>query len=133
MTIQEILLQCYKKLLVILLTIQNEQIDVIGINTIQQDLINETKNDGFFSILADEVTASHDEILSIRFRYVHSNKDIRGVFLQLLDLERITDSFIDQAIINILERKNITIMNCRGQCNDAESIIFRIRSFHYLL
>ena len=38
--------------------------------------------------MADEVTSLNDERLSICFRYVNDQNDIREVFLQFLELER---------------------------------------------
>ena len=60
---------------------QNEMIDVMGINTIQQQLINKIKAAKFHAVMTDEVTSMNDELLSICFRYVDDQKDIREVFL----------------------------------------------------
>ena len=78
---------------------ENEMIDVIGINTIQQQLINEINDAKFRAVMADEVTSMNDELLSICFRYVDGQKDIREVFLQFLELEQITESHIDAALL----------------------------------
>ena len=69
---------------------QNELIGVIGINSIQNDLIDEIKKSACSSITADEVTASNEEIVSLCFRYAASKDDIREVFIQFLAVERIT-------------------------------------------
>ena len=42
------------------------------------------------SISADEVTSSNDEIMSISFRYVDENLNIREVFIGFVALEKIT-------------------------------------------
>ena len=70
-------------------------IDVIGINTIQQQLINEIKSTKFHAVMADEVTSMNEELVSICFRYVYGQKDLREVFLQFLELKQITGSHID--------------------------------------
>ena len=56
-------------------------IDVMGINTIQQQLINKIKAAKFHAVMTDEVISMNDELLSICFRYVDDQKDIREVFL----------------------------------------------------
>ena len=44
---------------------QNEMIDVIGINTTQQQLINEIKDAKFHAVMEDEVTSLNGQLLSI--------------------------------------------------------------------
>ena len=95
---------------------QNEMIDVIGINTIQQHLINKVKDAKFHAVMADEVTSMSNEILSGCFRYVNGQKDIREVFLQFLDLERITGSHIGTVLLSFYKSSAIDIKQCRGQC-----------------
>ena len=51
-------------------------INVKGINTIQQQLINEINGAKFHAVMADEVTSMNYELLSICFRYVDGQKDI---------------------------------------------------------
>ena len=68
---------------------------MIGINTIQQQLINEIKDAKFRAVMADEVTSVNDELVSICFRYVDGQKDIREVFLQFLKLEQLYYHFIN--------------------------------------
>ena len=98
---------------------QNELIEVIGINTIQHELIEEIKRAIFFSIMADEVTTYNEEMLSMCFRYVDDNDDIREVFLEFLELERITGVEIGNKILTFFEKKGIDIKNLRGQCYDG--------------
>ena len=80
---------------------QNEMIYVIGINTIQQQLINKIKDAKFHAVMADEVTSVNDELLSICFRYVDGPKDIREVSLPMLSwgsqhaLRKIRNNFLD--------------------------------------
>ena len=88
---------------------QNEMIYVIGINTIQQHLINEIKDVKFHAVMADEVTSMINEILSVCCRYVDGQKDIREVFLQFLDLERITGSHIGAALLSFYKSSGIDI------------------------
>ena len=95
---------------------QNEMIDVIEINTIQQHLINKIKDAKFYAVMADEVTSMSNEVLSGCFRYVNGQKDIREVFLQFLDLERITGSHIGTVLLSFYKSLGIDIKQCRGQC-----------------
>ena len=94
-------------------------IDVIGTNTIQQHLINEIKDAKFHAVMADEVTSMNNEILSVCIRYVAGQKDIREVFLQFLDLERITGSHIGAALLSFYKSSGIDIKQCRDQCYDG--------------
>ena len=71
-------------------TSQNELIEIIGKRIIQKKFIEEIKDAQYHSVLADEVTNSNNEILSICIRYVNKEKQIREVFLGFLSLERIT-------------------------------------------
>ena len=91
---------------------QNEMIDVIGINTIQQHLINEIKDAKFHAVMVDEVTSMNNEILSVCFRYVDGQKDVREVFLQFLDLERIAGSHIGAALLSFYKSSGIDIKQC---------------------
>ena len=56
---------------------QNELIDLIDRNFIQCKLLEEIKKSEIHAISADEVTSSNDEIMSICFRYVDENLNIR--------------------------------------------------------
>ena len=62
--------------------------------------------------MADGVTSMNDELLSICFRYVDGQKDIREVFLQFLKLERITESDISEALLSFYKSSGIDIKQC---------------------
>lgn len=98
---------------------QNEMIDIIGTKMIQEKLIREIKSSGYHSILADEVTSSNDQILSISMRYVNCEREIREVFVQFLDLKRITGEFIGKTITDFYKKVGIDIEQCKGQCYDG--------------
>ena len=70
--------------------LKNDLIDVIRINTEQSNLTDEIVKAKFFSIMAYVVILSNDETLSIYFRSVDGNKDIRETFLELLEIPRST-------------------------------------------
>ena len=61
-------------------------------------------------MLADEVTSSNDEILSVCIRYVNKEKQIREVFLDFFSLEGITGECIGQTILKFYEEKSINIL-----------------------
>ena len=75
-------------------TSQNELIDIIGKRIIQKKFIEEIKDAQYYSVLADEVTSSNNEILSICIHYVNKENQIRELFLDFLSLDRITDECI---------------------------------------
>ena len=62
--------------------------------------------------MADGVTSMNDELLSICFRCVDGQKDIREVFLQFLKLERITESDISEALLSFYKSSGIDIKQC---------------------
>ena len=78
----------------------------------QKRLIEETKDDQYHSVLADEVTRSNDEILSICMRYVNKEKQVREALLDFLSLERITGEWVGQTILKFYEEKGINILDC---------------------
>ena len=85
---------------------------MIGINNIQQQLINKIKDTKFHVVMADEVTSLNVELLSICFRYVDDLNDIREVFLQFLELERITGSHVGVALLSFYKSSGIEIKKC---------------------
>ena len=66
--------------------------------------------------MANEVTSMNNEILSVCFRYVDAQKDIRQVFLQFFDLERTTGSHTGAAVLSFYKSSGTDIKQCRGQC-----------------
>ena len=54
-------------------TSQNELIEIIEKRIIQKKFVEEIKDAQYHSVLADEVTSSNDEILSIYIRYIKSS------------------------------------------------------------
>ena len=97
-------------------TSQNELTEIIGKRIIQKKYIEEIKDAQYHSVLADEITNSNNEILSICILYVNQEKQICEVFLDFLSLERITGERTGQTILKFFEEKGITILDCRGQC-----------------
>ena len=99
--------------------IQNELLDVIGRHIILRGLLEEIKSAHFFSVLADEVTATNVEHLAISLRFVDHKLDIREEFLTFQHLQRITGRHIANATINFIEDNGIQVANARGQGYDT--------------
>ena len=59
----------------------------------------------------DEVTTHNKKMLPMCFRFVDQNEEIREVFLEFLEFERITGSEIGNTILTFFEKKEIDIKN----------------------
>ena len=95
---------------------QNELIDIIGKKLIQRKIIDEIIEAGVHSISADDVTICNDEMLSICLRYVNNENEICEVFLEFVELVRITGEAIGNAILKFYNDIVFEITECRGQC-----------------
>ena len=101
-------------------TIQNELIQVAG-GKIRTDILKEVKHAKFYSIIADEVTdVSNKEELSLVLRYIHEEQ-VREVFLDFLEVERITGKVLGETILRWLRRHDISPTDMCGQCYDGAS------------
>lgn len=108
-------------------TIQNELVGVIGLK-IRSDIIKEVRSAKYYSIIADEVTdAANKEELSLVIRYVY-NGEIREVFVDFLEVERITGRVLGEAILKWLRNNDIFPGDMRGQCYDGASNMCGARS-----
>ena len=86
-------------------TIQNELLRVLG-DKIRNDILEEVKCAKFYCVIADEVTdASNKEELSIVIRYIHDGQ-IREVFVDFVEVERITGKVLGEAILKWLRDHN---------------------------
>lgn len=99
-------------------TIQNELLIVVG-DSIRNSIITEVKSAKYYAIIADKVTdaANHKE-LSLVFRYV-LNEEIKEVFVDFLQVERITGRVLGEAILSWLKAHGVSPADMRGQCYDA--------------
>ena len=77
---------------------QNELINIIRKKLIQRRIIEEIIEGGVHSMSADEVTICNDKTLSICLRYVNNDNEICEVFMEFVELERITGEAIGNAI-----------------------------------
>ena len=89
---------------------QNELIDLIGRNFIQCKLLEEIKKSKIHAISADQVTSSNDEIMSICFKYVHKNLNIREVLIEFVALERITGEHIGNRLLKFYADIRLDVM-----------------------
>ena len=90
----------------------NELIDIIGKKLIQRRIIEEIIEAGVHSVSAYEVTTCNDEILSICLRYVNNDNEIFEVFMEFVELERITGEAIGNAIIKFYNDIGVEIAEC---------------------
>ena len=89
-------------------TIQNELISVVG-DAIREEIISEVLSAQFYSIIADEVTAvANQEQLSLCVRYVHNNC-IQEVFVDFIEVERVTREALATSILNHLAKWKLLI------------------------
>ena len=97
---------------------------------IRDDFLDEVKSAKVYSIImcADEVTdvASREEV-SLVVRYIHDHK-IKEVFLDFLEVERITGVVMAQAILQWLRAHGLSPANMHGQCYDGASNMSGARS-----
>ena len=70
------------------------------------------------SKVADEVTSSNDEILSVCIRFVDRDKNTREEFIEFIDLHRITGEAISNSILEFYGSVGLDIRERRGQCYD---------------
>ena len=101
-------------------------IDVVG-HTIQLDIISKAQAAQFYSIIADEVTdVSNKEEFSLVLRYMFD--EIKEVFVDFIQVERITGEVLGNTIIEWLSNHNLSLSNMRGQCYDGASNMSGARS-----
>ena len=81
----------------------------------------------YHSILADEVTSSNQEILSVAARYLNEENDIRKVLLDFLNLARITDEHIGKRLLQFYQENGADVGSYRGQCYDGASNMQSLR------
>ena len=94
---------------------------------ILHDLLEEIRLAKFFTVLADEVTASNLEHLAICIRFVDVHSDIMEE-LTFQQLELITGKHIAEAIIEYLQENGLQVENIRGQGYDGASNMSSSRS-----
>ena len=106
--------------------IQNQMIDCCK-KYIQDDLVDEIKDPGYFSIIADEAKdVSNLEQLSIVFRFVDSKTgDIREEFFGVMECEKLDGKSIALLIEKCVCDAGLDMNNVRGLCFDGASNMSR--------
>ena len=90
-------------------SIQNELIAVVG-KAIQNEVIDEVKEAKFYSVIADEVTDAANRELSLVLKYVVDD-GIKEMFLNFIEVERITGRDLGMAVLNRLKTHGISLTN----------------------
>ena len=81
-----------------------------------------------FSLMADEVTdASNQEQLVICLRRVDNSFDAHEEFIGLYKVDETSANTITNALSDVLQRMNLSVSNCRGQCYDGASNMSGVR------
>ena len=109
-------------------TIQNELTDVIA-DEIRQQLLKDIREATYYSVMADEVTdVSNHEQLSIVIRYVTRTLEVKEVFIDIIQTERITGKVLAQLIIDRLFQWELPLVNLRGQAYDGAANMAGLKS-----
>ncbi|XP_065658132.1 uncharacterized protein LOC136082646 [Hydra vulgaris] len=82
-------------------------------------LMNEIKAANYHSISAGELTTTNQQILSLCMKYVNRKKEIREVFLDFLNLDRIIGKHIGESLMKFFCKSGIDLSSCKGQCCDG--------------
>lgn len=99
---------------------ENELLQVAG-DKICSEILEEVKQGKFYSSIADEVTdVSNKEELSLVIRYLHKEQ-VREVFVDFVEVERITGQVLGETILMWLRNHNISPADMHGQCYDGGS------------
>ena len=101
-------------------TTQNEIINCCG-EVITKKIVNQIKNNKFFSVIADELLdCSNKEQLSLVIRYVDDNNNIREDFLKFLHCESgLTGLDLSELVLEALDDLTLDFDYCRGQAYDG--------------
>ncbi|XP_046854933.1 52 kDa repressor of the inhibitor of the protein kinase-like isoform X1 [Xenia sp. Carnegie-2017] len=123
-TLKNHLLKCGKNKSYISKTSQNKIINCIG-QVISEDIINETKKNRYYSIIADEAAdSSHKEQLSLVLRFVDSSMNVKEEFMCFLHCKwGLSGQQLSKLILETLEKFALPIMDCRGQGYDGAGAV----------
>ena len=100
-------------------TIQNELIESVG-SWIRQEIVDEVKKAGFFSILADETTdCSNKEQLTLVLRFVDGQKKIREEFIEFVEAPATTGQALAELLLSRIELLGLDANLLCGQGYDG--------------
>lgn len=96
-----------------------ELINIMSI-TVQRSLIQHIKKSKFYAIMLDETPdISQKEQVSICFRTVSHNVEISETFLGFYETKKTDSETLYTIITDVLERFELKLNACRGQCFDG--------------
>ncbi len=102
--------------------VQNEIIDIISKLTLNQ-IVNEVRKCGFFSLMVDEARCYKEEQLSVTIRYV-KNLEVEERFLGFLDCSASRDSEgLSKLILEFLDKCELSNMPIIAQSYDGASVM----------
>ena len=90
-------------------TSQNEIINIIGHDIIQERILADVKDAGYFSVLADEVSCHNVEYMPLCLHFVDGKSHIREEFISFTKLERVRAKDITAAIITNIEGLGLSV------------------------
>ena len=91
-------------------TITNELVQVIGM-AIHNDILQEVQRVKYYTVIADEVNdVSNKEQLSLSIRYFSSGT-VKEMFLDFIEVERITGKVLGEAILHWLEVNRLSAVD----------------------
>uniref|UniRef100_A0A3Q3VWV1 THAP-type domain-containing protein n=1 Tax=Mola mola TaxID=94237 RepID=A0A3Q3VWV1_MOLML len=108
----------------------NQLIEVLE-KCLHSKLIEEVKQNGFFSLLTnDPIKISGDSYLPIFLRYVDQSNCQRERFLGFLSFEGDGDALAEKLLSEMTDKWNLDMEQCRGQAHSCSGIHFsKIKTF----
>ena len=101
--------------------VQNEMLQIMSLS-ILRDISQDIRNSVYYSTMADETTdVSNREQLVLVLRHVHDDLVAHEDFIGLYKVDSINSNTLTKTIEDCLLRMNLSLNNCRGQCDDGAS------------
>lgn len=102
-------------------TICDELISKIALD-VRSQIIGEIKEAKYFSIIVDSTPdVSHTDQLTVAFRYVNSDGQPVERFVEFVPFTSHKAQSLEDTVLEILNRMDLDLNNCRGQCYDNAS------------
>ena len=107
--------------------VQNEIIQIMAL-TVLWKVSEDFHSYTYFSLMADEVTdASNREQVVICLRRVYESFEPQEEFIGLHKVDKTSGNTITKALSDVLQRMDLSVLNCRGQCYDGATNMSGIR------
>ena len=101
--------------------IQNQLIQMIGIDIIQSNVVKEIREAKLYSIIVDEATSHNKEKLSFCIRFVDGDRNIREEFIEFVSVIRTSEEALASALLRCLENLGLPVEDIRGHGYDGTS------------